>query len=181
MRNTHKVTIGTVTRELPLVWVSEELRIANFVILGDSEIVAEAASLIVDKLPEVDFFVTAEAKGIPFAHEVAKLKGMPHYIVARKSVKAYMEEPLVATVTSITTQKQQKLVLDGPDAERIKGKRVALIDDVISTGDSLRALEALVTEAGAEIVARAAILAEGDAADRDDIIYLEKLPLFPTE
>ncbi|WP_213422742.1 phosphoribosyltransferase family protein [Bhargavaea massiliensis] len=181
MRNTYKLTIGTVTRELPLVWVSEELRIASFVILGDSEIVSEAASLMADKLPEVDFLVTAEAKGIPFAHEVAKLKGMPRYIVARKSVKAYMEEPFVATMTSMTTHKQQKLVLDGHDAAAIRGKRVALIDDVISTGDSLRALEALVTEAGAEIVARAAILAEGDSADREDIIFLEKLPLFPVE
>lgn len=181
MRNTYKLTIGTVTRELPLVWVSEELRIASFVILGDSEIVVEAASLIKDKLPEVDFLVTAEAKGIPFAHEVAKLKEMPRYIVARKSVKAYMEEPFVATVTSMTTQKQQKLVLDGQDADLIRGKRVALIDDVISTGDSLRALGALVTEAGAEVVARAAILAEGDSADREDITFLEKLPLFPVE
>lgn len=181
MRNSYTLTIGNVTRELPLVWVSEELQIASFVILGDTEIVVEAASLISDKLPDADFLVTAEAKGIPFAHEVAKLKGMPRYIVARKSVKAYMDEPLVANVTSITTQKKQTLVLDGPDAALISGKRIILLDDVISTGDSLRALEALVTEAGAKVVARAAMLAEGVASERDDILYLEKLPLFPAE
>lgn len=122
--------------------------------------------------------ITAEAKGIPFVHELAKHLGMPRYIVARKSVKAYMEDPLTCKVNSITTQKEQFLCLDRLDAEFIKNKRVALIDDVISSGESLRALAELVQSAGANIVAQAAILAEGDAADRKDIIYLEKLPLF---
>jgi len=181
MKETYTLKVGNVIRELPLVHVSEELRIASFVILGDTEIVTEAAQLIAEKLPQADFLVTAEAKGIPFVHEVAKILGMPRYIVARKSRKAYMDQPLAKTVKSITTQKEQTLVLDGSDAEALKGKRVILLDDVISTGDSLRALEALATESGAEVVARAAILAEGDAAERDDIIYLEKLPLFPAE
>lgn len=176
--DTYTLTIGSLTRELPIIPISDSLSIASFVILGDTEIVSVAAPLLADKLPEVDLLITAEAKGIPFVHEVAKHLGMPRYIVARKSIKAYMEDPLISKVNSITTQKEQFLCLDRMDAEFIKGKRVALIDDVISSGESLRALAELVESAGANIIARAAILAEGDAANRDDIIFLEKLPLF---
>ncbi|MET3574979.1 phosphoribosyltransferase family protein [Bhargavaea ullalensis] len=181
MRETYLLKIGNVIRELPLIQVSDNLKIASFVILGDTEIVTDAASIIAGKLPEADFLVTAEAKGIPFVHEVAKNLGMPRYIVARKSVKAYMERPLEKTVRSITTQAEQTLILDGPDAEALKGKRVVLIDDVVSTGESLRALEELVNDAGAEVVGRAAILAEGEAGDRNDLIFLGKLPLFPID
>ena len=130
-------------------------------------------------MPEVDVLVTAEAKGIPLVFEVSKILGMKNYIVARKSIKAYMDTPLVNEVESITTKEKQMLCLDGNDVVLIQGKRVAIIDDVISTGESLRAVEALVKKAGGEIIAKAAILAEGDAADRTDIIFLEKLPLFP--
>lgn len=173
--------VGNVIRELPIIPVSKEMRIASFVILGDTEIVSEAASLIAGRLPDADFLVTAEAKGIPFVHEVASKLGMKRYIVARKSVKAYMDRPMEETVYSITTQSEQTLVLDGADAEALAGRRVILLDDVISTGESIRVLEALVTKAGAEVVARAAILAEGNAAERKDIIYLERLPLFPVD
>ena len=176
--NTYTLTIGSLTRELPIIPISDSLSIASFVILGDTEIVSVTAPMLADKLPEVDLLITAEAKGIPFVHEVAKHLGMPRYIVARKSIKAYMEDPLISKVNSITTQKEQFLCLDRNDAEFIKGKRVALIDDVISSGESLRALAELVESAGANIVAQAAILAEGDAANRDDIIFLEKLPIF---
>lgn len=175
---TYTLTIGSITRELPIIPISDSLSIASFVILGDTEIVSVTAPMLADKLPEVDLLITAEAKGIPFVHEVAKHLGMPRYIVARKSIKAYMEDPLISKVNSITTQKEQFLCLDRMDADSIKGKRVALIDDVISSGESLRALAELVESAGAKIVAQAAILAEGDAANRDDIIFLEKLPLF---
>lgn len=178
---TYTLTIGNLTRELPIIQISEQLSIASFVILGDTEIVATTAPLIAEKLPEVDALVTAEAKGIPFIYEVAKQLGLPKYIVARKSVKPYMNDPLVNKVVSITTQKEQLLCLDGADANYLKGKRVALIDDVISTGESLRALGELVEKAGGEVVAQAAILAEGDAAEREDIIFLEKLPLFIRE
>ena len=123
--------------------------------------------------------VTSEAKGIPLVHEVSRLLGLPYYIVARKSVKPYMAEPLVDEVVSITTQKAQTLCLDGKDALAVKGRRVAIVDDVISTGESLSAIERLLEKAGAEIVAKAAILAEGEAAGRGDIIFLEGLPLFP--
>lgn len=181
MDKTYHLEVAGVSRELPIMQVAPKLSIASFVILGDCEVVVKSAPFIVDKLPEVDVLVTAEAKGIPLVHEVARLLEHPGYVVVRKSVKPYMGEPLVDEVESITTQKKQSLVLDGHDAEAVKGKRVAIIDDVISTGESIDALSRLIERAGGNIVAKAAILAEGDAADRDDIIFLEKLPLFPHE
>ena len=171
--------VAGVTRQLPIIPISPELAIASFVILGDCELVTAAAPLLAQKLPKVDYLVTAEAKGIPLVHEVSRLLGLPYYIVARKSVKPYMAEPLVDEVVSITTQKAQTLCLDGKDALAVKGRRVAIVDDVISTGESLSAIERLLEKAGAEIVAKAAILAEGEAAGRGDIIFLEELPLFP--
>ena len=170
-----------VTRQLPIMQVSDTLCIASFVILGDCEIVTKSAPLIEERLPQVDYIVTAEAKGIPLVHELCRLRNLPYYIVARKSVKPYMSKPLTDEVVSITTQKKQTLCLDGKDALLLKGKRVAIVDDVISTGESLSAIERLVEKAGGEIVAKAAILAEGDAARREDIIFLEELPLFPVE
>jgi adenine phosphoribosyltransferase len=164
-------------RELPLVEVAPGLKIASFVILGDTELVCRVAPEIVKRLPEVDAIVSAEAKGIPLVHEVSRLLGM-NYFVARKSIKPYMENPITVEVESITTQKKQLLCLNGIDAQKIKGKRVALIDDVISTGSSIAALEKLVEKAGGIVAAKAAILAEGDAVNRTDIIYLEELPLF---
>ena len=170
-----------VTRQLPIMQVSDTLCIASFVILGDCEIVTKSAPLIEERLPQVDYIVTAEAKGIPLVHELCRLRNLPYYIVARKSVKPYMSKPLTDEVVSITTQKKQTLCLDGKDALLLKGKRVAIVDDVISSGESLSAIERLVEKAGGEIVAKAAILAEGDAARREDIIFLEELPLFPVE
>lgn len=174
----YEMTIAGLKRRLPIVRIKPGLSIASFVVLGDCEIVTAAAPLIAQKLPEIDFIMTAEAKGIPLVNEVCRVLGHPRYIVARKSVKSYMTDPVEISVDSITTQRAQSLYLDKNDAELIKGKKVALLDDVISTGESLRAMEELAKKAGAIVVAKAAILAEGDAADRDDIIYLEKLPLF---
>ena len=175
---TYTLHVAGLTRELPIIKLSYDLSIASFVILGDTEIVKKTAPMIAKKLPEVDFVVTAEAKGIPLAYEISKILNLNEYIVARKSVKAYMEEPIEVEVNSITTTNSQKLYLNNQDANKIKGKRVALIDDVISTGQSLKALERLVEKAGANVVAKAAILAEGDAKDRKDIIFLEALPTF---
>ncbi|MFT4416801.1 phosphoribosyltransferase family protein [Fredinandcohnia humi] len=175
---TYSLKIAGLKRELPIIPISDKLKIASFVILGDTEIVSATAPLLAEKLTEVDFLVTAEAKGIPLVYELSKLLNMKEYIVARKSVKPYMDDPLINQVVSITTQKEQLLCLDGKDAEVIRGKRVALIDDVISTGESLKALEELVTKAGGIVVAKAAILAEGNAAERNDILFLEKLPVF---
>lgn len=181
MEQYYTLEVAGVTRQLPIMQVSDSLCIASFVILGDCEIVTKAAPLIEAKLPQVDYIITAEAKGIPLVHELCRLRGLPYYIVARKSVKPYMSKPLTDEVVSITTQKKQTLCLDGKDAMLLHGKRVAVVDDVISTGESLSAIERLVEKAGGNIVARAAILAEGDAAKRDDIIFLEELPLFPVE
>ena len=178
MKKTYQLQVAGVTRELPIMQVAPELSIASFVILGDCEIVVKSAPLLVEKLPQVDVLITAEAKGIPLVHEISRLLGHDSYIVARKSVKPYMDEPLVDEVESITTQKKQTLALDGHDAEAIRGKRVAIIDDVISTGESIGAVERLVERAGGTVTARAAILAEGDAAKRSDILFLEELPLF---
>ena len=175
---TYTLHVAGLTRELPIIKLSYDLSIASFVILGDTEIVKKTAPMIAKKLPEVDFVVTAEAKGIPLAYEISKILNLNEYIVARKSIKAYMEEPIEVEVNSITTTNSQKLYLNNQDANKIKGKRVALIDDVISTGQSLKALERLVEKAGANVVAKAAILAEGDAKDRKDIIFLEALPTF---
>lgn len=175
---TYEIDIKGLKRVLPIIAISDELQIASFDILGDTELVTYLAPLLAEKLPKVDYIVTAEAKGIPLIHEISKILSMDQYIVARKSVKPYMQNPLIKTVTSITTQKKQTLCLDGVDADTIKGKNVAIIDDVISTGESIRGLEELLKEAGANIIAKAALLAEGDAAERKDIIYLEKLPLF---
>ena len=177
--STYELTVAGVTRQLPIIQIAPDLAIASFVILGDCELVTAAAPLLAQRLPEIDYVVTAEAKGIPLANEVSRLLGLPYYIVARKSIKPYMNAPITDEVNSITTQKTQALCLDGKDALAIKGKRVAIVDDVISTGESLSAVERLVEKAGAVVAARAAILAEGDAAKRADILFLEELPLFP--
>ena len=175
---TYTLNVAGLTRELPIIKLSYDLSIASFVILGDTEIVKKTAPMIAKKLPEVDFIVTAEAKGIPLAYEISRVLNLNEYVVARKSVKAYMEESIEVEVNSITTTNSQKLYLNNQDAKKIKGKRVALVDDVISTGQSLKALERLVEKAGGKVLAKAAILAEGDAKDRKDIIFLEALPTF---
>lgn len=175
---TYTLHVAGLTRELPVIKLSYDLSIASFVILGDTEIVRKTAPIIAKKLPEVDLIVTAEAKGIPLAYEISKVLNLNEYVVARKSVKAYMEESIEVEVNSITTTNSQKLYLNNRDAKKIKGKRIALVDDVISTGQSLKALERLVEKAGGKVLAKAAILAEGDAKDRKDIIFLEALPTF---
>ena len=175
---TYTLNVAGLTRELPIIKLSYDLSIASFVILGDTEIVRKTAPIIAKKLPEVDFIVTAEAKGIPLAYEISRVLNLNEYVVARKSIKAYMEEPIEVEINSITTTNSQKLYLNNQDAKKIKGKRIALVDDVISTGQSLKALERLVEKAGGKVLAKAAILAEGDAKDRKDIVFLEALPTF---
>ena len=178
MDETYRLKLGNISRDLPIIKINEALSIASFVILGDTELVCVAANELAEKLPPVDILITAEAKGIPLVFEISRRLNMKNYIVARKSIKPYMDTPIVDEVESITTQKKQLLCLDKKDAEYIQGKRVAIIDDVISTGESLLAIERLVETAGGIVAAKAAILAEGDAAHRDDIIFLEHLPLF---
>ena len=174
----YKMNIAGLDRYLPICPVNENISIGAFVIFGDPELTTAAAKALLEKAPEYDYLITAEAKGIPLVHEMARLAGDQKYFLARKAPKLYMTGVLEVTVRSITTAKEQKLYLDTADAALMRGKRILIVDDVISTGESLRALEQLVEAAGGEICGRMAILAEGDAQNREDLIYLEKLPLF---
>ena len=174
----YRMKVAGLERDLPICPVNENLYIAGFVIFGDQELTVACARELLNKAPQYDYIITAEAKGIPLAHEMARQAGDAKYILARKGPKLYMRDIFSVTVNSITTAKEQKLYLDGADAALMKGKRILIVDDVISTGESLKALEALVEKAGGIICGRMAILAEGDAQERPDLIYLEKLPLF---
>ncbi len=177
----YKLNVAGLDRELPICPLNENLQIAGFVIFGDPELTTACARALLDKAPEYDYMITAEAKGIPLVHEMARLAGNQRYLLARKTPKLYMTGVFEATVRSITTAKEQKLYLDVAEAELMRGKRVLIVDDVISTGESLLAIETLVKKAGGIICGRMAILAEGDAIDRTDITYLEPLPLFDGE
>ncbi len=174
----YRMNIAGLDRELPLCPLNDDVYIGAFVIFGDPELTTAAAQALLERAPEYDYIITAESKGIPLAHEMARLAGNQKYFLARKAPKLYMDGVFEVTVRSITTAGEQKLYMDGADAALMKGKRVLIVDDVISTGESLRALEQLVEAAGAKIAGKMAILAEGAAQERGDIIYLEKLPLF---
>ncbi len=173
----YRMTVAGLERDLPVCPLNENLSIAGFVIFGDQELTVACAKELLERAPEYDYIITAEAKGIPLAHEMARQHGDAKYILARKGPKLYMRDIFSVTVNSITTAKEQKLYLDGADAKLMEGKKILVVDDVISTGESLKALEALVEKAGGIICGRMAILAEGDAQNREDLIYLEKLPL----
>ncbi len=175
----YRMNVAGLERDLPICPLNDQLSIAGFVIFGDQELTVACARELLDRAPEYDYILTAEAKGIPLAHEMARQAGDAKYILARKGPKLYMRDIFSVSVQSITTAKEQKLYLDGADAALMKGKRILIVDDVISTGESLKALEALVEKAGGIICGRMAILAEGDAQERKDLVYLEKLPLFP--
>ena len=174
----HTMTIAGLERNLPLCRVNDDLYIGAFVIFGDAPLTVACAAELLKKAPEYDYLITAEAKGIPLAHEMARQHGDTDYFIARKHTKLYMTSVFESTVRSITTDAEQHLYLDGKDAEKMRGKRILIVDDVISTGESLRAIEALVEKAGGIICGRMAILAEGEAQERPDLIYLEKLPVF---
>ena len=174
----YRMKVAGLERDLPICKVTDTLYIAGFVIFGDQELTVACARELLKKAPEYDYIITAEAKGIPLAHEMARQAGDAKYFLARKAPKLYMTGVFESSVKSITTAKEQTLYLDVADAELMKGKKILVVDDVISTGESLSALEVLVEKAGGVIAGRMAILAEGDAQDREDLIYLEKLPLF---
>ena len=178
MNMTHRMRIAGLERDLPLCRVSDDLYIGAFVIFGDVELTIACARELLKRAPEYDVLITAESKGIPLGYEMARQAGTNRYLIARKYPKLYMKKVFAVKVNSITTAKEQLLCIDQDDADYMRGKRVLIVDDVISTGESLKAVEELVNRAGGHIVGRMAILAEGDATQRDDIIYLEKLPLF---
>ena len=174
----YTMNIAGLTRDLKICPLNENLSIAGFVMFGDVELTEKCAAALLEKAPEFDVMITAESKGIPLTYEMARQAGMNRYILARKGVKAYMTNVVKHEVTSITTQHKQTLYLDGDDAAYMRGKRVLIVDDVISTGESLAALEDLVLASGGIVAGRMTVLAEGDAQERTDIVYLEKLPLF---
>ena len=175
--NFHKMTIAGLERELPICELNEKLDIAGFIIFGDVELTVAAAEELLKKCPEFDYIVTPEAKSIPLAYEMSRQSGKKYFVI-RKKQKVYMTNPVSVEVQSITTKSVQTLILDGLDGDQIRGNRVLVVDDVISTGESLIAVEKLLEKFDVNIVGKAAVLAEGDSAERTDIIFLEKLPLF---
>ena len=178
---TYEMDVAGLKRELPLCKVSDDLYIGAFVMFGDVELTVHCAAELLKRAPEYDYLIAPEAKAIPLLYEMARQSGADKYFLARKGPKAYMSGVFEVDVKSITTMSVQKLVIDTADAELIKGKRMLIIDDVISTGESLRAMEELVTRAGGIVAGRMAVLAEGDAQKRHDIICLAPLPLFNTD
>jgi len=181
MNEYYRINVAGLERDLRLFPVNENLRIAAFIVLGDVELTVHCAKALLDIAPDYDILVTAEAKSIPLISEMARQSGDKDYIVLRKAPKVYMEDLMSVTVKSITTAKEQTLYIGKKEKELLNGKRVLIIDDVISTGESLHALEELVEKAGGNIVGKMAVLAEGEAAERKDIIFLEPLPLFDAE
>ena len=175
---TYEMDICGLKRNLPICKVTDDLYIGAFVMFGDVELTVHCAAELLKKAPEYDYLLAPEAKAIPLLYEMARQSGAEKYFVARKGAKAYMSDTFEVSVRSITTMHVQKLVLDKADADMIKGKRILILDDVISTGESLRATEELVNQAGGIIAGKMAVLAEGDAYNREDIIVLGKLPLF---
>ena len=177
MAETYTLHVAGLTRELTICKVNDHMDIAAFIMLGDAELTVAAAAELLKKCPEFDYILTPEAKSIPLAYEMSRQSGKK-YFVARKKPKVYMTDPVCVSVRSITTDAEQTLLLGREDGDQLRGKKVLIVDDVISTGESLAAVVALADKFDANIVAKAAVLAEGDAAERDDIVFLEKLPLF---
>lgn len=175
---TYTLHVAGLQRELPLCPVSDKMDIAAFIMFGDVELTVNCARELIKKAPPHDVIITAEAKGIPLAYEMARQLGVNKYLIARKSPKLYMKNPMNVEVKSITTANTQTLYIDEEDAAYMNGKRVLIVDDVISTGESVSAVEALIEKAGGTVAGRMAVLAEGDAKQRDDIVFLEPLPLF---
>ena len=174
----YRMKVAGIERDLPLCPINDDLYIGAFILFGDVELTEKTAEALYEKAPEHDVMITAESKGIPLIHAMCRISGKNRYVLARKSVKLYMKDVVSCVTKSITTGDVQTLYIDGADAEYMKGKRVLIVDDVISTGGSLKSLENLVLKAGGEIVGKMAILAEGDAIGRTDITYLAPLPLF---
>ena len=175
---TYEIDIAGLKRDLPLCRVTDDLYIGAFVIFGDVELTVHCAAELLKRAPDYDYLIAPEAKAIPLLYEMARQSGAEKYFLARKKAKAYMSGVFEVKVQSITTAGEQTLVLDTEEARQMEGKRMLIIDDVISTGESLHAMEVLVEKAGGIVAGRMAVLAEGDAASRDDIITLAPLPLF---
>ena len=174
----YSLNLEGITRQLPFVDINDEIAYASFVVISDIELISKVAPILAEKIGDCDVIVTAEAKGITLAHEVSKCLNLNRFVVARKSIKSYMKNPISVPVKSITTTTVQNLYLDENDLKYLNNKNVCLLDDVVSTGDSLNALNKLVEKANGKVIKKACILAEGDAAKKDDLIFLQRLPLF---
>lgn len=175
---TYPIKVAGLDRALPLCRVNDDLYIGAFILFGDAPLTVACAEALLARAPSYDYLITAEAKGIPLAHEMARQHGDAFYLIARKHPKLYMTSVFETAVRSITTDADQHLYLDGADAERMKGKKILIVDDVVSTGESLRAIETLVEKAGGIIAGKLCVIAEGDARSRKDIVYLTGIPLF---
>lgn len=175
---TYELKVAGLTRQLPVCPLNETLSIAGFVLFGDVELTVACAKALLEKAPAFDYMIAPEAKAIPLIHEMARQSGRNEYLLTRKAAKAYMRGVFRYDYQSITTQGTQTQYMDAEDAAKMKGKRILIVDDVISTGESIKALESLVEQAGGIVAGKMAVLAEGDAARRDDIIVLAPLPLF---
>lgn len=178
---THEMDIAGLKRSLPLCRVTDDTYIGAFVIFGDVELTVHCAAELLKLAPEYDYLIAPEAKAIPLLYEMARQSGAEKYFIARKKEKAYMTGIFSVDVHSITTEGQQRLIIDTADAELMKGKKILILDDVISTGESLKAMETLVEKAGGVVAGKMAILGEGDACEREDIITLGCLPLFNSD
>lgn len=178
MKDSYTLSVAGLKRELPLCRINDDLYIAAFVMFSDVELTCNCAKELLKLAPPHDIMITAESKGIPLIHEMARQEGVNNYIVARKGPKLYMQNIIYTEVNSITTEKKQVLCIGSKEADLMRGKRVLIIDDVISSGESLLAIETLVKQVGGNIVGRMAVLAEGDAIERKDITCLAPLPLF---
>lgn len=181
MREYYTLELCGITRQLRKIPISPKLVIASFVMLGDTELVEKCADALYEKLKsigKIDLLVCPEAKGIPLTHSLAVRLGVD-YVVARKSVKGYMENPIVSEVKSITTKEPQLIVLDGLDVDKLKGKKVCIVDDVVSTGGSLKSLQEVLAQTGCEVVRKAAVLLEEGGYSGEDLLYLQRLPVFP--
>lgn len=176
MSEYYRVNIAGLERDLLRCPISDKLDIAAFILFGDVEVTVHSAEKLIEKLPEFDYILTPEAKSIPLAYEMSRQSGKKYFVV-RKKAKLYMKDPVTVNVRSITTDSEQVLILDSLEGEQMRGKRVVVLDDVISTGESLKAVEALCEKFDINVVAKAAVLAEGDAAQRDDIVFLAEIPL----
>ena len=176
----YTMEIAGLKRDLPLCAITDDLYIAAFICFGDAEITTACATELLKLVPreEYDYIFTAEAKGIPLAHEMARQRHAKKYFVARKGMKTYMPDPICVEDESITTRGVQKLYLGRDDADMIRGKRILIVDDVISTGGSLHAMEKMIEMCGGTVTGKVCVLAEGDAQKRDDIKFLDGIPLF---
>ena len=174
----YRLKVAGIERDLPLCPISDSLNIGAFILFGDIELTERCAEELYKKAPEHDVMITAESKGIPLIHAMCRISGKNRYVLARKGIKLYMRNVIKCETKSITTASKQTLYINGDDADFMKGKRVLIVDDVISTGGSLATLENIVEQAGGNVVGKMAILAEGDAINRKDIVYLAELPLF---